>query len=236
MRGGMAFTQAVPKLIQQMLSSNPGVKLQGQAIRASGDDEGAVSGFDAMARSMLVDAAMARSQQGGAGKPTRPDNERERPERDDEAPMVANLDDYAGHADLDTLLPALARKREKEEEEAAAKASADHATAGSASAAAASTSAAPAASSSAPVTGLSLSDARLLHVKRARAADSDADAIERQTGKHVFRKAVGGSALAAAGAEADATLSEEERARKRRKKKEEAEKAKSKLTFDENDF
>jgi hypothetical protein len=239
----MAFQQTVPKFISQMLAANPAVKLQGQVLHASGEAAGGASGFDAMARGMLVDAAMSRPD---VSKQPPSASERERPDYDDEAPQIANLDEFHGsQAELDALLPALARKREREAAEAEAKRAAknDDAVAGSeagaaassASAAATSSPAAPAAASSTPA--LTLSDARLLSVKRARAADADADAIEAQTGKHVFRPAVGSAlATAAAATAADAKLSEEERARKRRKKKEAEAQAKSRLTFDESDI
>jgi hypothetical protein len=242
--GNMAFQQTVPKFISQMLAANPAVKLQGQVLHASGEAAGGASGFDAMARGMLVDAAMSRPSDSAKQPPS--SSERERPDYDDEAPQIANLDEFNGsQAELDALLPALARKREREAAEAEAKRAAKNgdaaagsevgAAASSASAAAASSPAAPAAASATPA--LTLSDARLLSVKRARAADADADAIEAQTGKHVFRPAVGSAlATAAAATTADAKLSEEERARKRRKKKEAEAQAKSRLTFDESDI
>lgn len=228
-RQSMSFQQHVPKFLQQMLQANPAVRLQGQKNHAEGE-EGGASGFDAMAAGMITEAAMARPAAGGG----KSGGGRDRPDRDDEAPQVANLDEYANE-DLSELLPALVRKRQREEKEAEEKAEADSASASAAAATqAASASAAAPASSSTGASALTLADARLLNVKRARVSDPDADAIERQTGKHVFRKAAG-AAVAPDPAQATG-LSAEEIARKKKRKKEEAEKAKSRLTFTEDDI
>lgn len=227
----MSFHQQVPKFLQTMLANNPAVRLQGMKMHAEGGSEGGASGFDAMANSMLIEAATSRPSDSGSKRPPAPPGGRERPDRDDEAPAVANLDDFAAE-DLAKLMPALARKREREEAEKAAANEAAAATAAASSSAAAASSAASAAPAAAAAPALTLADARLLHVKRTRVDDAAADQIEAATGKHIFRPAVAPPPQS----EKEAGMSAEELARKKRRKKEEAEKAKSRLTFDEQDI
>ena len=201
----MNFTQNVPAFISKMLAANPQVKLQGhdQIRRQDRDDE------DGPMRIMEMDASASSKSMGiPEGK--------ERPDHEDEAPQVANAEDFAGH-DLSHLLPTLKPKPTASSDDAAAASTASSAAAVSTPAAAA------------PVV-LSLEDARLIGAKRARADDAVADQLEKQTGKHIFRKALKAEDPANAG------LTSEEIARKKKRKKEEAAKAKSMLTFAEEDI
>ena len=146
-RNTMNFQQHVPKFIQAMLSKNPSVKLQGQQLHARrGEDGEGVGGFDAMAQDILIQAAMDQSSSTTSSR--RPDEEegRERPEYEDEAPQIDNIEQFASE-DLTHILSHLAKKATNEN---ATSGSADSASSSS-SVSAAAASSASSSSSSAPV-------------------------------------------------------------------------------------
>ena len=71
-------------------------------------------------------------------------------------------------------------------------------------------------------------------MKRTRADDAEADEIERETGKHVFRKAIKPEDEEAK--KENAGLTPEEIARKKKQKRKDEKKAISRLTFEEDDI
>lgn len=216
----MNFSANVPAFISRMLAANPAVKLQGhEPIRRDerDDEEGGPMPYE-----------MQMSSGGGGGRPGGIPEGKERPDREDEAPQVANADEYSSE-DLSHLIPSFKPKSTETDAPAATtSAAAAAAAAGPSAAAAAGTPA-----TAAPMV-LSLEDARLLGTKRARADDAAADELEKATGKHIFRRALQHSTPDAD--QANVGLTPEEVARKKKRKKEEIKKAKSMLTFDEQDI
>jgi len=245
--GGMSFQQHVPSFIQQMLARHPNVRLQGQRSiqqQMLEEDGATVAGFDAMARQIIMDggnvetaASSASSSSSAAVRAARQQSEaegRDRPDRDDEAPIIANLDEYADRIhQLKDILPEASIKRATDTTAIDPSLSAHPANTGKKDEPAASTSGA---------VGLSLSESRLMSVKRARESNPDADRIEAETGRHIFRPAAKGNKgntdndNGNGKEDENAGMSAEEIARRKKRKKEEQKKKKSKLTFDEEDI
>jgi hypothetical protein len=169
----LSFEKRVPKFLQEMLSNNVRAREQGQREWAStlaDADGGAMSGHAALAAGALFDHAAT------------PSAPRQRPVKQDELPSIdADLAQFSA-SEFRTLLSSITDESLRHSLELTY----NRLHAGTSSSASSS-------SSSATVTTtadqLSAKDADdyLSGVKRARVEDADADLIERNTGRHVFR-------------------------------------------------
>ncbi len=210
----VTFPQHVPKFLQQIAQKDSSITFQGTLNRPAhrrgpaddGDDDDPAARSPAFPPSRAA-AAAAEERAGG----------REREDREDEQPQIANLEEFAGEVldkragQLDEVLQAALKPSDSKESVADRMSTIhrllskdDHSLPASAAAADGGGSSLPSSSSATSTVPTSITSSRK------RVDDPDADAEEKRTGRHVFRSSVSGRL-----AEAAASSSKKQRTTKK---------------------